>query len=122
MGSDTFDMAASSVLDFACGVDERYRRAPLSRIAFMYPLARAVIDASTITISPRGAVRRLPRTTISVQLAEVQSATVKLGRVWGYVRIAVEGSGVIFLMARTRDISDLVRWLGDRGVSVARRT
>jgi hypothetical protein len=90
-------------------------------MAFMYPTCRTTCDEGVITIRPRGILRHMPTTTIRVGLGDVRGAVVKFERGKGYLHIKAEGQGLIALLARRQDVSDLVQMLEESGVSVAER-
>lgn len=108
-------------MDFVCGVGQRYRRGPLAHLGFAYPSCRTTCDEDVITIRPRGILRHVPTTTIRIGVDEVQGAVVKFELGQGYLNIKAEGKGLISLLARRQDISNLVQMLEESGVSVAER-
>jgi hypothetical protein len=114
-------VVVNTPFDFACGVIQRNRPSPLTRIGFSYPFARATVDGGVVTITPRPPFPFAAIGTVRVELAGVRSASVKLRRVLGYLRIDAEGSGSIFLTARRTDMCDFIRLLTDCGVTVAER-
>jgi hypothetical protein len=63
----------------------------------------------------------MPTTTIRVGLGEVRGAVVKFELGEGYLNIKAEAKGLISLLARRQDISDLVQMLEESGIGVAER-